>query len=179
MLVPPQDVTADHAAPLFAGGVVGAVQGEVAQGGELGLDAVETGSVGRRVGEFDVVRRGPAAAAAVLLRGQVRGEVVEHERDADLRRVETAQIAAEFQELGPVLPRLDVAVEFAFAQVVGGEQVSDPVRAERGGILGQIVGLPFSGVASWPMGGRRRVGLGGHQSAHRLVGQRVGCAMAP
>ncbi|MBP2363558.1 hypothetical protein JOF59_006050 [Streptomyces clavifer] len=35
VVVSPDDVTADHAALLFVTGVVGAVEGEVAQGGEL------------------------------------------------------------------------------------------------------------------------------------------------
>jgi hypothetical protein len=35
--------------------VIGAIEGEVAQGGELGFDSVESGTVGRGVGEFDVV----------------------------------------------------------------------------------------------------------------------------
>jgi len=64
--------------------MVGAVQGEVAQSGELGLDAVQPGAVGRCAGELDVVGCGPAANPGVLLRGQVRGEIVEHDRDADL-----------------------------------------------------------------------------------------------
>lgn len=38
---------ADHAALLFVAGVVGAIECEVAQGGELGLDTVEPGTVGR------------------------------------------------------------------------------------------------------------------------------------
>lgn len=68
-LVPPDDVAADHA------GVVGAVQGEVAQGGELGLDAVQPGAAGRCVGELDVVGCGPVSDPGVLLRGQVRGKL--------------------------------------------------------------------------------------------------------
>ena len=42
-------------------GVVGAVEGEVAERLELGLDPVEPGRVGRRVGELDVVGLGPVA----------------------------------------------------------------------------------------------------------------------
>lgn len=38
VLVPPDDVAADHAAVFLVAGVVGAVQSEVPQGGELGLD---------------------------------------------------------------------------------------------------------------------------------------------
>jgi hypothetical protein len=40
MVVAPDDVPADHAGLLFMAGVVGAVEREVAQGGELRLDAV-------------------------------------------------------------------------------------------------------------------------------------------
>ena len=43
--VPPGDVVADHAGLLVVGGVVGAVHGEGAQRGELGLDAVEPGAL--------------------------------------------------------------------------------------------------------------------------------------
>jgi hypothetical protein len=38
VLVPSDDVAADHAALFLVAGVVGAVQREVPQGGELGLD---------------------------------------------------------------------------------------------------------------------------------------------
>jgi hypothetical protein len=40
VVVAPDNVPADHAALLLVTGVVGAVEGEVAQRGELGLDAV-------------------------------------------------------------------------------------------------------------------------------------------
>ena len=40
VVVAPDDVAADHAGLLVVGGVIGAVEGEVAQRGELGLDAV-------------------------------------------------------------------------------------------------------------------------------------------
>lgn len=126
--------------PLFlVAAVVCAVQREVAQGGGLGLDPVQPRAVGRRVGEFDV-GLGPVAYPGVLLGGQVRGEVGQHDRDADLGRVEAAQVAAELQEPRAVLPRLDVAVELVLAQVVGGEQVPDPVWAG-----GPGVGHPSAG----------------------------------
>jgi hypothetical protein len=56
--VSPDDVPAEHAALLFLGRVVGAVEGEVAQGGELGLNAVEPGAVGRGVGVLARVQGG-------------------------------------------------------------------------------------------------------------------------
>jgi hypothetical protein len=40
VVVAPDDVPADHAALLLVAGVVGAVEGEVPQRGELGLDPV-------------------------------------------------------------------------------------------------------------------------------------------
>src|SRR3954451_1313852 len=57
--VPPGDVAADHACLVAVGGVVGAVEGEVAQRGELRLDPVEPGAVERRVGDLGVVHRRP------------------------------------------------------------------------------------------------------------------------
>ena len=57
--VAPSDVPPDHAGLFGVAGVVGAVKGEVAQRGELRLDSVQPGRVGRHVGELDVVRRRP------------------------------------------------------------------------------------------------------------------------
>src|SRR3954469_20238979 len=109
--VPPGDVAADHAGLLAVGRVIGAVEGEVAQGGELRLDAVEPGAVERGVGELDVGRRRPAADPVIAAGGQVRAEVVADDRQAHLGRVERAQVAAEGQELGAALTPGDVSVE--------------------------------------------------------------------
>src|SRR6266849_2663373 len=62
----------------------------------------------------------------------VRAEVVEHEVEADLRRVERADVAAELEELAPALALFDVAVEAIAGDVVGGEQVAHAVRAQVG-----------------------------------------------
>jgi hypothetical protein len=74
--VSPGDVAADHAALGVVVGVVRAVEGEVAQAGELRLDAVQPAGVERDVGQLDVVGGGPVADAVVGLGGQVRAEVV-------------------------------------------------------------------------------------------------------
>jgi hypothetical protein len=58
------------------GGMVGAVEREVAQGGELGLDAVQPGRVRGRVCDLDVAVLRPVAGAAVAGGGQVRAEVM-------------------------------------------------------------------------------------------------------
>ncbi|WP_320069034.1 hypothetical protein [Micromonospora sp. RTGN7] len=60
--------------------MIGTVEGEVAQGGELGLDAAESGVVGRGVGDLDVVRGGPVAHALAPFRRQVRRESVADDR---------------------------------------------------------------------------------------------------
>ena len=59
--VPPGDVAADHAGLVVVAGVVGAVQGEVAQRLELGLDPVQPRRIGRGVGQLDVVGCRPPA----------------------------------------------------------------------------------------------------------------------
>jgi hypothetical protein len=56
----------------------------------------------------------------------VRGEVVAHDRDPHLGRVEGAQLAAKLQELGALLVRFDVREQVVAGQVVGGEQVRTP-----------------------------------------------------
>ena len=59
--VAPDDVAADHRCLLSVRAVVGAVEREVAQRLELGLDPIQPRRVRRRVGELDVVRSRPLA----------------------------------------------------------------------------------------------------------------------
>jgi len=108
--------------------VVGAIEREVAQGRELGLDAVQSARVERHVREFDVVRIGPVADAAVLARRQVGAEVVEHDRDPYGGRIQRSQVAAEREELAASLADLDVPVEPVGRQVVASEKVTPTVR---------------------------------------------------
>jgi hypothetical protein len=56
-------------------------------------------------------------------------EVVQHEANADLGRIQSPQIAQEHQELPAPLPRLDVAIQPVAAQVIGGQQVAHAVWA--------------------------------------------------
>ena len=65
-----------------------------------------------------VVRRRPVPDAGVGLGRRVRAEVVEHDRDPDLGRVQAARVAHEGQELGAALALGDVPVEPVGAQVV-------------------------------------------------------------
>lgn len=103
--------------------VIRAVEREVAQGRELGLDPVQPGGVRWGVGDFDIVRRRPGADPLTLLCGQVRGEIVTDDGDPHLRWVERAKAAAELEELSALLDRLCVAVELVLGQVQGGKQV--------------------------------------------------------
>jgi hypothetical protein len=104
--VTPGEAAADHAGLLAVGGVVGAVEGEVAQRGELGLDPVQPARIGRGVGKLYVVGCGPDADPGVVVGAQVRAEGVQHDPDAHPWRVEGAQ---EDQELPPTLARPDMA----------------------------------------------------------------------
>ena len=79
--VSPGDVAADHAVLFAVGGVVGAVECELAQRGELTLQAVHPRGVRRRVGNLDVAGCRPLPDALVLPGGQVRAEVVADDRD--------------------------------------------------------------------------------------------------
>jgi tetratricopeptide (TPR) repeat protein len=69
--VAPGDVAADHAGLLAVAGMVGAVESEVAQRGELGLDPVQPGPVKGHVGQLDIVRRCPVPDAGIGLGRQV------------------------------------------------------------------------------------------------------------
>lgn len=71
MLISPDDVAADHVALRLVAVVVGAVESEVAQCSELGLDSVEPGPDGRGVGDLRVVRCGPDPDPLAPPRGQV------------------------------------------------------------------------------------------------------------
>src|SRR5207247_6196745 len=57
VVVAPDDVAADHAGLLLVAGVVGAVEREVPQRGELRLNPVPPGRVRGRVGDLDVAGR--------------------------------------------------------------------------------------------------------------------------
>jgi hypothetical protein len=63
----------------------------------------------------------------------VRGVVVADDRDAHVRRIQAAQVAAQLQELGALLAGLDVPEQSVAGQVVDGEQVPDAVVAVVGG----------------------------------------------
>ena len=113
--------------------MVGAVEGEVAQGGELGFDPVQPAGVERDVGQLDVVGRGPVAdpASSLVERcGLKLSSTMAMRTWVGYRR---AQIAAERQELGAALAAVDVPVQPVAAQVVGGQEVPDAVRSGEGG----------------------------------------------
>ena len=68
------------------------------------------------------------------LRGaQVGAEVVADDRDPGRERVVGAQVAAELQEPGPGLARLDVPEQLVLTKLISSEQVPDPGFAGVGG----------------------------------------------
>jgi hypothetical protein len=117
--VAPGDVAADEAGLGGVVGVVGAGEHEVPQRPEPRFDAVQPGAVERRVGQLDVVVGGPVAH----LLAEVRAEVVQHEMQPHLGRVQGSDVATEREELDVALALLDVPVETVGADVVGGDQV--------------------------------------------------------
>ena len=70
--------------------------------------AVRPGGVEGHVGGFDVVRVCPVAYAGIGLGRKVRAEV-EHDRDADARRMKRAQVSREGQVPAASLVGLDVS----------------------------------------------------------------------
>src|SRR6266849_6896957 len=101
--------------------------------GELTFKAVHPRGVRGRIGDLGVAGRRPLPDAVVFPGGQVRAEVVAADRDRHLRRVQTAQVAAELEELAAPLALLDVPVHRVGAQLQRGEQVPHPAGAVIGG----------------------------------------------
>ncbi len=76
-------------------GVVGAGDHEAAQCGEVALDPVEPGAVGRQQHELGVV----ACEPPLDVGGRVRGEVVADDEEPLLGRVAATEIAEEAEEV--------------------------------------------------------------------------------
>ncbi|WP_155247739.1 hypothetical protein [Salinispora arenicola] len=70
-LVAPADIGAEGGVLLGAGAVIGAVEGDIADGGELGLDPVQPGRIREQEHQVDAVGGTPVADLGVLVRGEV------------------------------------------------------------------------------------------------------------
>jgi hypothetical protein len=92
--VVPAHVGGDRVALLGVSAVIGAVEREVAQGGEFGFDPVQPGSVHREEHQLHVMGGGPAGDLGML----VRGEAVQHQVEL-LSRPALAQQLEESREL--------------------------------------------------------------------------------
>lgn len=143
--VAPVDVSADEAGLGGVVGVVGAGEREVPQRSEVRLDPVQPGGVVRGVSELDVVGGSPFAHLFAV----VGAEVVKDEVQPGAGREERSDVAAELQELDAALALHDVPVEPVGADVVGGDQMPDTVRALVGRTdpLGLCAGRPAA--AAW------------------------------
>lgn len=117
MVVAPVDVAEQLALDRVVVGIVGAADDEAAHRGEVALDPVEPGAVGRQQDELGVVVGQPR----VDVRGRVRGEVVEDEIEPFVKRVERAQFAQEAEEVGAGAAAAVEAVQEVVFEVVAAE----------------------------------------------------------
>ena len=98
VVVAPVDVAADRATLFLVGGVVCAVEREVAQASELRFDPVQPAGVERHVDQFDVVGGGVVTDAGVGLGREVRAEVVQDDRQPLVLGVQRADVAQEGED---------------------------------------------------------------------------------
>ena len=122
--VAPADVAADGGGLFGVVGVVAAVEGEVAQGGELGFDPVQPAGVGGGEHELDVVGPAPVAHFAAA----VGGEVVQHDVQP-LPGPAGAQDFEEGQDLLPALAAVDAVEHLAAGKVEGSQRTKPPLTA--------------------------------------------------
>lgn len=85
VIVAPGDIATDHPGLLPVAGMIGAVEREVPQSGELRLNPIQPGTVEGCVGEFDVIGRSPSPDPAIGSGRAVRGEVIQDDADPNLR----------------------------------------------------------------------------------------------
>jgi len=95
VLVAPVDVAQQLALDGFVVGVIGALDDEATNGGEVALDPVEPGAVGRQEHELGVVVFEPGEDGG----SRVGGEVVADDVQALLAGVEVAQLGEEVEEV--------------------------------------------------------------------------------
>lgn len=143
--VAPCQVTLDGRLLFFVASIVGVVQGELAQGGEVTLDAIEPRGPGGRPIEPNVVPPGV---------GQNRGlamipHVVQHDVQRARLGVAPANPLQEGQERPPVFSLGEAADEPVALQVIDAEKVPDPAGAMIG--RPQPIYMPAAGpVAAVP-----------------------------
>lgn len=126
--VSPSQVLLDGRLLLLVALIISIVQGELAHGGEVGLDAIEPGRAGRRPVELDVVGRGVSEHFGFVM----KAGVVQH----DVQRASVAIAAThplqEAEERLPVFLFGEPAVQRVAVQVVHAEHVSHAAGAPVG-----------------------------------------------
>ena len=98
MAVGPADVAGDRGFLCGVGGVVAAVEGEVAQCGELRLDPVQPRGVGRGEHLLDIVVGAPVCDLGLAMRGEVVADGVKPSG-----REPSPELTEEGEELLPAL----------------------------------------------------------------------------
>jgi hypothetical protein len=103
--------------------IVGAVEGERAEGLELALDEVQPARIGRGEDELDVVLGDPRPELGLL----VRAEVVED--DDQVLAEASPERARELPNLAPGLAVVEVAVQRTGGGIVGGHELAHAGRS--------------------------------------------------
>lgn len=122
---------------------VGVVERIAFEFGELALDPVEPGSIGRCPDECDIVVSCPLSHLEAL----VRCEVIEDQIDPFFDRVVIAHVLENAQNLGPTLPWPQVAPEAILPEVVEGEQLLRSERSRVGRRQSVRMTLPGPGLS--------------------------------
>ncbi len=120
--VSPGEVSLDSAAPVLVGWLIHTVDGESADGSEVGFDSVQPGGVGGCPDRFDVV-------GCVELSDQVVSvgyQVVHHEIDGLLHGIACAQTSEDRQEVFVGLPLPDLANQTVGVNIIEGQELFGP-----------------------------------------------------
>lgn len=124
VLVTPADVGADRVVLLAVAAVVGAAECEVPQRGELALDAVQPGRVGRQEHQFHVVADAPFPHLAAFV-----DRIVVCDRIQPLTWPPSAQGLEEGQELCPAFAVADAVVKLPGTKIQRTEHVPHALDA--------------------------------------------------
>jgi len=122
--IAPAEVASDGGFLGGVAGVVAAVEGEVADRGELALGPVQPRRVGGRVDQLDVVGRAPRGDLGLAVRSVVVADQVELPG-----REAAAQLLAEVEELRPAFPVTEPVEHLTGREVERGEHVPDAAGA--------------------------------------------------